>query len=182
MVVNGRVTADIVERAKKIKVVLMDVDGVMTSGMIVYDSNGLEIKHFNAHDGLGIKMAKNAGLQTGIISARESGTIRKRAGEIEMDHLWLGTFKKLAAFHELQKKVELDASSFCFIGDDLPDMPVLQEVGFAVAVQNAAQRVKEAAHYVTTVPGGSGAVREVIEIILDAQGLTEKAIERIWTK
>ncbi len=180
MVELGRVTVDVIERAKKVEAIFMDVDGVMTSGMIVYDSNGLEIKHFNAHDGLGIKLAKEAGLKTGIISARESGTIRKRAEEIGMDHLYLGSYKKLTAFKKLQSELNLPAERFCFIGDDIPDIPVLREVGFAVAVHNAAKLVKEYAHYVTTVPGGDGAVREVVEIILDSQGLMDEAIEKIW--
>jgi len=140
----------------------------------------LEIKHFDAHDGQGIKLAKAAGLKTGIISARESGTIRKRATEIRMDYLYLGQDKKLPAFVELKEKLKLASENFCFIGDDLPDIPVLREVGLAVAVRNATAPTKEAAHYITRRPGGRGAVREVIELILDAQGSMETAVRKIW--
>jgi 3-deoxy-D-manno-octulosonate 8-phosphate phosphatase (KDO 8-P phosphatase) len=172
--------SDVTKRAKKIKAILMDVDGVMTRGMIVYDSNGLEIKHFNAHDGLGIKLALLSGLKTGIISARESGTIRTRANELKMDYLYLGRDKKLNAFHELQKESNFKSEEFCFIGDDLPDIPVLKQVGFAVAVKNASPMTKKAAHYITKKEGGEGAVREVVEIILNAQDKLDQTIVKLW--
>ncbi len=174
------IVPDVLRRAQKIKVILMDVDGVMTRGMIVYDSNGLEIKHFNAHDGLGIKLASLSGLKTGIISARESGTIRTRAKELKMDYLYLGRDKKLDAFRELQKDLNLEPENFCFIGDDLPDIPVLKQVGFAVAVKNASQMTRDVAQYVTKRDGGEGAVREVIEIILKAQEKLEQTIVKLW--
>ena len=134
---NFSVPTEVIECAKRIKVVLMDVDGVLTQGFIVYDSNGLEIKHFNAHDGLAIKLAKLSGLKTGIISVRESGTIRHRADELGMDYLYLGQYGKLGAFLELKEKLNMESDRFCFIGDDLPDIPVMKEVGLAVAVKNA---------------------------------------------
>jgi len=174
------IVPDVLRRAQKVKVILMDVDGVLTRGMIVYDSNGLEIKHFNAHDGLGIKLALLAGLKTGIISARESGTIRTRANELKMDYLYLGRDRKLNAFQDLQKDLNLAADDFCFIGDDLPDIPVLKHVGFAVAVKNATPMTKEVAHYVTEKDGGEGAVREVVEIILNAQEKLDGAIDKLW--
>ncbi|OPX34913.1 hypothetical protein B1H10_02470 [candidate division KSB1 bacterium 4484_188] len=174
------VNEQVIERAKKIRVILMDVDGVMSDGKIVYDSNGVEIKHFDAHDGLGIKLAKLAGLKTGVISARESETIRKRAAELGMDFLYLGSFKKLDAFHKLQKKLNLPPENFCFIGDDLPDIPVLREVGLAIAVGNATEMTRNNVHYTTRNSGGSGAVREAIELILDAQEIRLPAIEKLW--
>ncbi len=180
MMKDGRVSLDVMERAKNIEIILMDVDGVMTGAKIVYDSNGLEIKHFNAHDGLGIKLARVAGLKTGIISARESGTIRVRAKEIGMDYLFLGRDKKLAAFKTLQEELKLNSQSFCFIGDDLPDIPVIREVGLGVAVHNATDLTKQHAVYITRRDGGDGAVREVIELILDAQGKLESAVQKIW--
>ena len=181
MAKDAKISAEILKRARMIEVILMDVDGVLTAGMIVYDSNGLEIKHFNAHDGLGIKLARIAGLKTGIISARGSGTIRKRASEIGIDYLLLGRFNKLTAFRELQKQLKLKPENFCFMGDDLPDVPVLRQVGLAVAVRNAMDLVKENAHYVTQKKGGDGAVREVTELILNARGLLESAIDTIWS-
>lgn len=176
---TGLLSADALQRARQIEAILMDVDGVMTAGMIVYDANGLEIKHFNAHDGLGIKMAHLAGLKTGIISARQSGTVRKRASEIGIDFLYLGHDKKLPAFDHLQKEVGLRPEKFCFIGDDLPDLPVLRKVGLAVAVRNATGRVKEEVHYITQLKGGEGAVREVVEVILEARGLLEAIVSKL---
>lgn len=158
----------------------MDVDGVLTKGMIVYDSNGIEIKHFDAHDGLGIKLARIAGLQTGIISARESETIRKRAQELGIDYLYLGQDKKLEAFKRLQNELKLNNEDFCFIGDDLPDIPVLKEVGLGVAVKSATETTKSAVHYITEKCGGEGAVREVIEIVLEAQGKLNQTIQKVW--
>ena len=174
-----RIAKNIKIRAKKIKVILMDADGVLTRGDIVYDSNGLEIKHFNAHDGLGIRLARISGLQTGIISLRESGTIRTRAAELQIDHLLLGKDKKLPAFEKLKDSLDLNAEEFCFIGDDYPDIPVMREVGLAVAVRNASQLTKENAHYVTCKSGGEGAVREIIEIILQVQNLLQSSIEKV---
>ncbi len=176
----GEVTEEIRRRAREVEVILMDVDGVLTAGMIVYDSNGVEIKHFNAHDGLGIKLARLAGLLTGIISMRDSETIRKRAKELGIDFLFLGRIDKLTAFNALRDKLKLPPEKFCFIGDDLPDVPVLRQVGLAVAVKNAVERVKENAHYITGKPGGDGAVREVIEMVLDAQDKLEESINKLW--
>ncbi|MFZ0390824.1 MAG: HAD hydrolase family protein [Calditrichia bacterium] len=180
MIEPGKITSGLITKIKDIRVLLMDVDGVMTAGMIVYDSNGLEIKHFNAHDGLGLKLAQSVGLKTGVLSARDSGTIRTRATEIGMNYLYLGHSKKLPAFIELQQKLEMDAAHFCFIGDDLPDVPVMKAVGLAVAVNNAMPMVKEHAHYVTLKKGGDGAVREVVELILNLQNKLEKAVQLVW--
>lgn len=180
MVTQKGISRNVLNRARKIRVILMDVDGVMTRGEIVYDSNGLEIKHFNAHDGLGIKMARLAGLKTGIISTRESGTIRVRAAELRMDHLYLGRDDKLQAFRELQGILKLPPEEFCFIGDDLPDIPVLQVVGLGIAVKNALELTKKNAHFVTHDRGGEGAVREVVEIILNSRGLMNETIKKLW--
>jgi len=174
-----KISKELKKRARKIKVILMDVDGVLTRGDIIYDSNGLEIKHFNAHDGLGIRLARISGLQTGILSLRESGTIRTRAAELKIDHLLLGKEKKLPAFEKLKNSLNLAAEEFCFIGDDYPDIPVMREVGLAVAVQNASPLTKKNAHYVTRNGGGEGAVREVIEIILRVQNLLPSAIAQV---
>ena len=174
------VSQEIRKRAENIKVILMDVDGVLTRGDIVYDSNGLEIKHFNAHDGQGIKLARVAGLKVGIISSRESGTIRHRAKELGFHYLYLGRDKKLPAFDQLMNETGFHTENFCFIGDDLPDIPVMKTVGLAVAVCNGTPLTQKNAHYVTRSGGGDGAVREVVEIILDSQNLLETAIQNIW--
>lgn len=171
---------DVLNRARYIKVILMDVDGVMTTGEIVYDSRGVEIKHFNAHDGLAIKLARAAGIKTGIISSRESGTIRTRAAELKMDYLYLGRYDKLTALRELQEAVQVVSEHICFIGDDLPDIPIMKEVGLSVAVKNATEMTKSFAQYVSHKPGGEGAVREVVEIILESQDMLKRAIDKIW--
>lgn len=175
-----QIPEDVLERARRLKGIFMDVDGVLTAGMIVFDANGLEIKHFNAHDGLACKMAALGGLQTGIISARESGTIRHRAREMGVTNLYLGRQHKLPAFRELLKDLNLRPEECCFIGDDLPDVPVMKEAGLAVAVNNATDIPKEVAHYITRKKGGDGAVREVVELVLKAQGKYESVVKQVW--
>jgi 3-deoxy-D-manno-octulosonate 8-phosphate phosphatase (KDO 8-P phosphatase) len=173
-------TEEVLERARKIQVIMMDVDGVLTQGKIVYDSRGIEIKHFNAHDGLAFKLARVAGLKTGIISSRESGTIRTRATELQIDYLFLGKYKKIAVLKDFIQHNSMKSESICFIGDDLPDVPVMREVGFAVAVQNATEMTKNYAHYITNKAGGEGAVREVVELVLSSKNLLESSVQKIW--
>lgn len=173
-------TKEVLERARKIQVIMMDVDGVLTHGKIVYDSRGIEIKHFNAHDGLAFKLAKVAGLKTGILSSRESGTIRTRATELQIDYLYLGKYKKISVLQDFMKYNNIKSEYICFIGDDLPDVPVMKEVGLAVAVQNATEMTKKFAHYITNKPGGEGAVREVVELILSSKNLLESSVQKIW--
>jgi 3-deoxy-D-manno-octulosonate 8-phosphate phosphatase (KDO 8-P phosphatase) len=173
------IPSKILVKAQKIKAILMDVDGVMTHGKIVYDSNGIEIKHFNAHDGLGITLARLAGVKTGIISSRESGTIRVRAAELKMDYLYLGRNKKFPALQELCQKHKFSFEELCFIGDDLPDIPIIKTVGLGVAVLNATEMTKKAADYITHNFGGEGAVREIVEIVLQSQNLFEKTVKKV---
>ncbi len=179
MIREGQISQDVLERANRVRVILMDVDGVLTDGSIVYDSNGVEIKHFNAQDGLAFKLASAVGLRTGFISARESGAIHRRAQDLGVDFMHLGSYRKLAAYQQLKNSLKLSDEYFCYIGDDLPDIPVLRQVGLAVAVRNATELVKETAHYITQRSGGEGAVREVVELILNAQNLLEKAVNCI---
>jgi len=167
------------QAALPVKYILMDVDGVLTNGQIIYDSTDREIKAFNAHDGLGITLARAAGLQTGLISARESLSIRKRAAELKIDHLYLGQFRKLEAYLTFKKKMKAQDEEICFIGDDLPDIPVLERAGFAVAVRNASFPVKKTTAFWTRNSGGDGAVREVVEFILFAQEKLEPAKQKL---
>lgn len=173
------ISSKIIEKARKIRAILMDVDGVLTHGKIVYDSNGIEIKHFNAHDGLGITLARMAGIKTGIISSRESGTIRVRAAELKMDYLYLGRDKKFPALQALCREYKFTPENICFIGDDLPDIPVIEAVGLGVAVSNATELTKNSADYITQNSGGEGAVREMVEIVLQSQNLYEKAVKSL---
>ena len=161
-------------RAKKIRVLLMDVDGVLTDGHIWLlsrrDGTASEIKGFSAYDGAGLKLARAAGLRTGIITGRESSAVTQRARECEIEFVYQHRATKLGALEEIMQTTGASADEVAYVGDDLPDLPVLQRVGLAAAVANAVPEVKRAAHFVTTRSGGEGAVREVIELIVKAQG------------
>lgn len=152
----------------------MDVDGVLTDGRIWLqswpDGTAQEIKGFSAYDGAGLKLARVAGLRTGVITGRESAATARRAAELGMEFVYQGRAEKLAAYEEVLRKAGVSDKEVCFIGDDLPDLPLLRRVGFAVAVANASPEAKKAAHYVTKRAGGEGAVREVVELILKTQG------------
>ncbi len=155
---------------KRIKVLVMDVDGVLTDGRIIVDSQGVESKNFDVQDGMGIVLFRNAGLKTAIISARDSAVSRYRAEDLAIDQVFIGVYPKTAAYEQMLKALGVGEDEVCYVGDDVVDLVILKRVGFAVAVDNAVFEVKKAAHYVTKRSGGKGAVREVIELILKAQG------------
>ena len=154
----------------KIKVIAMDVDGVLTDGRIVYDGSGKELKFFDVQDGYGIARARREGLKTAIISARSSRAVRARAKDLKFDKVYLDADPKIAAYEKLLEAFGVGDEEVCFIGDDIPDHAILRRVGFAVAPANAAGEIRKAVDLVTTRSGGRGAVREVIELILKAQG------------
>ena len=154
---------------KKIKVVAMDVDGVLTDGRIIMDSNGVETKNFDVQDGFGIVFLKKCGIKTAIISARESGVVAYRAKDLKIDKVYVGVYPKLSAYENMLKEFNVQDEDVCFIGDDLADLCIMHRCGFAVAVANATFEVKQVADYVTAKRGGRGAVRETIELILNAQ-------------
>ncbi len=161
---------------KGIKLLVMDVDGVLTKGEIAILSNGAEMRLFNSQDGVGLMVAHQGGLQTAIITGRATEAVRKRAEEVRITHLVMGTFSKLQPLLELCQKLGISPKEAAYIGDDVPDIPPMKQVGFAVAVANAVDEVKRVAHYITERAGGEGAVREVIEVILKAQGKWEQAV------
>lgn len=169
-------------RAQRIKLLLMDVDGVLTDGRVWLqswpDGTAQEIKGFSAYDGAGLKMARSVGLRTGLITGRESAANTRRAREAEIEFVYQKRSDKLPAYEEILKRTGLRDAQVAFIGDDLPDLPVLARVGLAVAVANASSEVKRAAHYVTQRKGGEGAVREVIELLLKSQGKWKEAIRK----
>lgn len=169
--------ATIKNRAKKIKLLIMDVDGVLTDGKIVLDNNGNELKFFDVQDGLGVFLLKKMGFKTAIITAKGSKVVEKRAKQMEIDKLYQDANPKIEAYKELLKKFRLKDENACFVADELIDLPVLKKVGFSVAVANACPELKKQAHYITKKSGGSGAVREVVEIILKSQNLWQKAIQ-----
>lgn len=158
------------DRAKKIRLLLLDVDGVLTDGRIVYDGRGREVKSFDIKDGQGIKLCQQAGLQVGILSGRKSSAVRFRAKELGMAILFQKAVDKAKALEGILQKNKIRADQICFMGDDLVDLPVFSRVGLAVAVADGVQEVKANAHYVTHRSGGRGAVREICELILKAQG------------
>ena len=167
-------------RCAPIQLLLMDVDGVLTGGDISYDYEGVELKSFNVRDGLGLKIWMQAGKSAGVMSGRTSRTVVVRAAEFGLDPVWQGLSDKRPALAETLQRRQLKPEQVCFIGDDLPDLPVMRQVGLAVAVADAFPDVAHLAHFVTTAPGGKGAVRETIEMILRSQGLWQKVVERYY--
>lgn len=154
----------------KISFVLMDLDGVLTDGSIIYTDKGEQLKIFYAHDGHGIERGHNLGLKFGIISGRKSAANNHRAERIKIEELHQDCKDKVAAYEEIRAKYKLQAENFCFIGDDVFDMPLLDKVAFSCAPKNGIKEVRDSVHYVTELEGGKGAVREVIDLILRKQG------------
>jgi 3-deoxy-D-manno-octulosonate 8-phosphate phosphatase (KDO 8-P phosphatase) len=159
------------ERAAAIQLVIMDVDGVLTDGKIIYTSAGDEIKSFNVKDGLGISLAIREGIQFGIITARESPMVLRRAEDLNIQHVIQKTRTKLPAFEKLVQDLGLQPEQVAYIGDDLPDIPPMQQAGLACCPGDAAGEVKAVAHLVSNHRGGDGAVREILEFILESRQL-----------
>jgi 3-deoxy-D-manno-octulosonate 8-phosphate phosphatase (KDO 8-P phosphatase) len=180
---NARKTSSALKkRAARIKLLLMDVDGTMTDGGVILlsqsDGTALEIKEFDAHDGQGLTLAHTAGLQTGCITGRESPALLRRAREMKMDFIYMKQAVKMPAYEEILGKAGVVDSEAAFIGDDLPDIPLMQRVGLAVAVGDAVPEVRKVAHYTTKALAGHGAVREVIELIFKSKGIWEEIIDK----
>ena len=161
--------AELKQRARAVRLLVLDVDGVLTDGTLYYSANGEELKAFNIQDGLGIKMLQAAGLETAIISGRGSAALVQRAQNLAIRHLYQGVERKLAAFEELLRGLSLAPAQAACMGDDLPDLALLERCGLALAVPDAPDVVRARAHYVTRRAGGRGAVREACELILEAQ-------------
>lgn len=164
------------ERAKKIKLMIFDVDGVLTDGGLRYGAEGELVKTFNALDGHGIKLLQEYGVQVGIISARNSAIVARRAADLGIQHLKQGVHDKRIAFEQTLEDLHLSAEACGFMGDDVIDLPVMTRVGFAASVPNGHPEVQSRAHYVAQVRGGHGAVREVCDLILRAQNNYETAL------
>lgn len=170
------------DRARRIKVLLFDVDGVLTDGSITIipgpDGKGTEVKSFSAHDGMGIALAHVAGLKVGWITKRQSQVVNIRARDLRIDHLYQGQHYKVQALDQVIADEGCTLEEICYVGDDIIDLPVLRKVGFAVATANARPEVKAMAHLTTTNPGGFGAGRDVIDFLLKARGVLEQTIEQ----
>lgn len=194
------------DRARKIKIILFDVDGVLTDGTIwlvptagpgatsnatqehlarhegqpgfgIQSTTMAESKGFHAHDGTAISLARLGGMKCGVITKRISETVALRARDLKLEFVYMGQSFKMQAVREIMEKEGVTLEEIAYVGDDVIDLPVMRECGFAVAVANGREQVKQAAHYVTPNPGGSGAGRDAVEFILDAKGLLRKVIE-----
>ena len=162
--------------------ILFDVDGVLCSGDISYSDDGTEIKTFDVQDGMGVTLARLAGLKTGIITGRKSKAIDRRAEELKIDIVLQGSFDKLDPYLDIKRRYKISDNEICYIGDDVLDIPVLSHVGFSVAVANAREEVKAICDYCTVANGGRGAVREVIDLILKRQGKFDKLLRTLTEK
>jgi YrbI family 3-deoxy-D-manno-octulosonate 8-phosphate phosphatase len=156
-------------RCQPIELILADVDGVLTPGEIIFNNQGIEIKQFHIRDGLGIRLWQRAGYKFGLITGRSSNIVKIRAAELGIEIVRQTAEEKLPVAQEILAQLGLEPQQACYIGDDLPDVPLMRHVGLAVAVADACQETREAAHHVTELGGGLGAVRETIELILKAQ-------------
>jgi len=169
------------DRARRIKVLLFDVDGVLTNGDITIipgpDGKGTEVKSFSAHDGLGISLARLAGLKVGFVTKRNSQVVAIRARDLKIDHVYQGQSHKMEAVNQILAAENCTLEEVAYVGDDIIDLPVMRVVGLAIATANARPQAKAAAHYVTPLPGGQGAGRDAIDFILTERGVLESTIE-----
>lgn len=160
----------------------MDVDGTMTDGGVILlsqpDGSALEIKKFDAHDGQGLTLAHTAGIRTGCITGRQSPALLRRANEMKIEFVYMQQPTKIPAYEEILRKAGVPESAVAYVGDDLPDLPVMRRVGLAVAVGDAVPEVKKAAHFTTRSVAGRGAIRDAVELILKSKGIWEEMIEK----
>jgi 3-deoxy-D-manno-octulosonate 8-phosphate phosphatase (KDO 8-P phosphatase) len=177
-----KIPPKLAKRAKPILVLLMDVDGTLTDGSVTLasqsDGAALEIKNFDAHDGQGLTLAVTAGLRTGVITGRGSAALRRRCKELDIEFVYEKQGHKIAAYEDVLRKTGAKESEVAFLGDDLPDLLIMRRVGLAVAVGDATPEVKRVAHFTTKAPGGKGAARELVEVILKSKGIWEEMIDK----
>lgn len=181
-----RLSASVRSRARKVRLLLLDVDGVLTDGRIYYlprpQGGWTETKTFHSRDGLGIRLAHAAGLKTGIISGRGSPVVEYRARELGIHFVQQGALEKVSPYERMLCQADARDEEVCFVGDDIVDLPVLRRVGFAVGVGDGHPLLRRHVHYLTRHPGGRGAVREAIEVILEAQGKLEEIFAHFLTR
>jgi 3-deoxy-D-manno-octulosonate 8-phosphate phosphatase (KDO 8-P phosphatase) len=162
-----------VAKARSVQLLIVDIDGVLTDGGLHFDNRGEEYKTFNSLDGQGIRMLLDNGIEVAVITGRESGIVTHRMGDLGVKHIYQGNRDKRPAFEQLLKNTGLQPGQIAYVGDDLPDLVVMRQVGFAIAVENAHAFVKQHSDWVTSRRGGQGAIREVTDFILQAQSLLE---------
>jgi HAD-superfamily hydrolase, subfamily IIIA len=171
----GPVSSQVIDKAKKIRLLILDVDGVLSDGLIYMGNNGEELKAFNVRDGYGIRCALTSGIEVAIITGRKAKLVEDRCKTLGITHLWQGQSDKLIAYRELLKTLSLHPEEVAYVGDDLIDWPVMADVGLSVAVADAHPLLPPRADYVTRIEGGRGAVREVCDLLLLAQGKLDEA-------
>lgn len=164
---------DILNLAKNIKLVIFDVDGVLTDGSLFFGDDGQEYKAFYSRDGLGIKLLQRTGVEIGVITARNSELVEHRMKNLDIKHFYQGRLDKISAFEEMISKLNVTPEQTAYAGDDVVDLPVMKKVGLAIAVQDAHPFVKKHAHWITEHTGGRGAARDICELIMEAQGTLE---------
>ena len=168
---NTSANSDLAGRAREVRLLILDVDGVLTDGSLQFDNHGEEYKTFNSLDGHGIRMLLDNAIEVAVITGRKSKIVSHRMSDLGVKHIYQGCRDKLSAFEELLLTTRLKPELAAYVGDDLPDLPIMQRVGLAIAVNNAHAFVKQHCDWVTTLPGGKGAVREVTDFILESQSV-----------
>jgi YrbI family 3-deoxy-D-manno-octulosonate 8-phosphate phosphatase len=172
------VSTTLEQRCQSIELLLSDVDGVLTDGGVIFNNQGIEFKEFHIRDGLGIKLWQRVGHRFGIVTGRASHIVKLRAAELAIDLVRQGVEHKWSIVHQMLVELKLAPEQVAFIGDDLPDLPVVGRVGLGIAVADAVDELRQTAHYITQLSGGRGAVREAIEVILKAQGRWTALLQR----
>lgn len=172
----------IIAKAKPIRLAIFDVDGVLTSGHLLYTPNGIEMKEFNVKDGHGMKLLQQSGVEIAIITAKESDIVTRRMKDLGILHVYQGNLDKLPAYEDLKSKLKLMDNEIAYVGDDLPDLPVMRRVGLSITVANAPEIMRQYAAWTTHAKGGKGAAREACELIMKAQGTYEKIIAHYLEK
>lgn len=167
----------LIEKAKKIRLVIFDVDGVLTDGSLIYGKQGIEQKIFHVHDGQGMKFLIDSGVEIAIITARESEIINQRMHALGVKYIYQGNIDKLPAYEDLKKKLQLTDEQIAYVGDDMPDLPMLVRVGLPITVADSHKTIQQYAHWITKANGGRGAAREVCDMIMEAQGTYQAAVD-----
>ena len=171
----------LLEKAKKIRCLICDIDGVLTDGLLYIDNFGNEQKAFNVQDGMGLKLLMAVGIEVAVITTSQNAVVEHRMQQLGIAHYFKGQVDKQMAYQQLKLRLNIPDEAFAYIGDDLPDLPIIQQVGFGVAVANAVRQVKEFATMHTEQTGGRGAVREVCDFILNAQNKSDEALKGYLT-
>ncbi|GAB6193618.1 KdsC family phosphatase [Desulfocastanea catecholica] len=166
------------EKARDIHLLLLDVDGVLTDGNLLYSGNGEESKAFNTQDGFGLRLLREAGVEVGVITARTSEVVARRATELKMHHIYQGVGNKTAAFKEIMRVTGLKPYQIAYMGDDWLDLVLLQQVGLALVPANGAREVKDIAHFITERSGGAGAVRDACDLIIEGKNLLMELLQK----